>query len=458
MTVTTLAACTPPDSETSVEATGVGLTCTGQKDKVVTTDYLGAREEIPGISWDPVNIGHSAAAELLWSQPTSPSNEQFAAAWISKTNRMPFVRRYSTASTIKNFLGPQQQLGTISSPGWIRHLGFDDNCGQEIPGAQTCAWFTWENDWGYVNWRAIGNNGNMSGLAYWPGHQPSGDTGQAFSGGQLVRKKLLAWISSDRTQVKATLLYDNGLPIPGTERVLHTTSGNWKAYQTAVAWSSNDELWLVAWTEHTYPQQNPKMKGLVYTRYMDFNGSMGTYLNGIMYCEGNWWEAVCPGLKAADPQVQPSADHVREGGNPWCLCKGFWLASSYYSGSAADRYRLQQYRVHARLNNAGIRQAIDQNFLDLFSPITEAGFWYGPDRTPFQALTKGGSNNTEHTRLVEGSFGEHLAGEVFGSPFSLGQAFRSDGSVAVALGTDGIQDQATALKLSIVDVKPRGCP
>ena len=75
-------------------------------------------------------------------------------------------------------------------------------------------------------------------------------------------------------QVKATLLYNNGQPIAGTEVTLRTVPSGWTAWQTQVAWSPNESVWLVAWTEAKY-NVTPKANGIVQTRYVDFNGSHG---------------------------------------------------------------------------------------------------------------------------------------------------------------------------------------
>jgi hypothetical protein len=441
------------DEPPSVSMRQSPVVCNGQSDKLITTatvGYLGAREEVNrGPDYvGPESIGHSSAAELLWSQ-AAPSNEHFAVAWISNTqqNRTPWVRRYSTST--KNFLAAPQQLDTYSSPGWMQTLGFDDNCSGAVAGAQTCAWFTWEDTFPYINWRAIGNNGAMSALHYsFIGHAPSGDTGQVLLGWQIVRKKLLAWVSNDRTQVYAQLLDNNGWPMAGTQVVLYSAPVNFNAYQTATAWSSREQRWLVAWTvnDTRIPAVN---NGIIYSRYVSFDGSPGPANNVIMYCEGLWNQPLC-GAGAKANGAAPLA-------NSRCSCKGLWLASSWYSNNPMDRYRIHQYSKHARLDTTGTRQAI-ASMCTTYCPITEAGFWYGSDHTPFQYLVPGSGNPMYYDRLVEDSFSSYREYGASPPPFFVPQAFRSDGSVAVAVATDSTPGFATGLKLSIIDVRQNGCP
>jgi len=282
------------------------------------------------------------------------------------------------------------------------------------------------------------------------GRQPSGDTGQTYVGGQLVRKKLIAWINSERTQVKVALLYNNGQIIPGTTSVLRAVPFGLHAFQTVTAWSPNDSRWLVAWTEHNYPTQ-PYVNGIVYTRYVNFEGTLGTYVNGITYCAGDWDSSGC-GPTIADEAAAPLQNNS-------CKCMGLWLASSYYSGSTQDRYRLHQYNKHAQLSSLGIRQGDPASGYcgGTWSPITEAGFWYDGNHTPFQCLSSPASGNgTNHRRLVENDLAAapYEAGQVFPPYFNMGQAFRADGSVAVALATNEVAE----LRLSIVDVRANGCP
>jgi hypothetical protein len=445
--LTLMSAC-GDESAFDLNSRQAAVTCLGQYDKLVTTTdtaYLGARESQVGS--DPNLVGHAADAELLFSQYASPSSEQFAIAWVRSSDKLVYVRAYSTAT--KAFTGPPQALHPWPSQnsGWVRTLGFDDNC-LAIPNPQnTCAWFTWEDPWAYVNYRAVAPNGTLSQVRDFLGHHPSGDAGQVYIPYQgYIRRKLLAYISSNRQQVKARLLNNDG-SATGTEVTLQTLSGNTRAYQTTVSWSSTDQRWVVAWTEHPYPASG---NGAVKTRAVTFDGALcgNCTLNHIMYCEGD----------PNQPACAPSLAGASGGGillNPTCSCYGIWQASSYYS-NGTDRLRLHHYGKHVRLDNYGVKTALSTSVgCVAFCPITEAAFWYGSDYTPFQLMTSNaGTQTTDHWRLVRDSFSTYNGGQVTANPFNTPQAFRSDGSVAVGLATDN----AGGLRLSIVDVKANGCP
>jgi len=456
------------ESPTSLQR---AVRCPGQYDWLVTTDYFGAHRGDPVL---PTDVNHAAAAELVHSEPTNPGKERFAVAWVRKIDKWIYVRRWDTYT--KSFLGGEQLLSPwASTVGWIHSLGFDDNC-QVIPGETTCAWFTWEDSFGDVDTAAVGANGGTYIGLYFDGYEPSGDSGVEYLGwGQYVRKKLLAYISRggsmDRRQVRFKLLDNSGAEI--LDLPLHTTGTGFRAYQTAVAWSSVEKRWLVAWTESNYPNQ-PKKNGKVYVMYVGFNGVPGpapdpqetdpTKPGGpLLYCEGVWTQPEC-GESFAAGSVGSGAQPLS---NPNCVCKSIWLASSYYSrirdgqGVVKDRYRLQTYGKVAQINAKGERVGSPSTTGNCMTwcPLTEAAFWYEEGFTPFQTMDRVQGSRTTHYRLQEDSPLRYYAGQVTAGPYDKPQAFRSNGHLAVAVATDGGDlDPSAGLKLTIVDVHSLGCP
>ncbi len=453
MIVAAAASCGLESAPPPAGARAGALQCAGQVDKVVTaSDYLGAREELS--FGTPDAIGHAAAAELLYSEVGPPSKERFAVAWIKASDRKVYVRRYDTYT--KAFLGGEAQLSPwgLVRP-WVRHLGFDDDC-VAIFGETTCAWFTWADDYGDVNWRAVGAGGAMGTTRWFDGRDPSGDTGQVEEGCpfdcHIVRKKLLAFISSgstgpERGQVKAKILDGDGSVL--SEVTLYTTATGWKAYQTAVAWSSSEARWLVAWTENTYPAGG--LNGRILARYVNFDGTLGPApnpANPISYCEGN--SPQCANLAIA----RPGGPSPRL--NSSCVCKGIWLASSD-AGTATDRYRLHHYGRHARLDKDGLRTALDLRwFCKTYCPLTEGVFFYQNGTAAFQQMDVGTPTRpAEHRHLIVDSFAS--VNQLAATTYHIPQAFRANGKVAVAVSTNGITS-ASGLQLSIVDVQANGCP
>ncbi|MFH1132498.1 MAG: transposase [Pseudomonadota bacterium] len=426
--------CRGTELSKEISSSKSSMKCPGMYDVQVTYDYWGNHEG----HTDPI-VNHASAAELVYSELGPPSKERFAVAWIRYSDRNVFVKRYDTS--IPGFWGDEQQLNTGMLPAnWVQRLGFDEDCVGISGVDEPCAWFAWESE--EIQYRAVGANEVLGEIHSFDGHQPSGDTGVV----QGEHKKLLSYITPGRKQVKAKLLDHFGEEI--LEVTLRTLTEDWNAYQTSVAWSSNEDRWLVAWTEDVWPIQD-RDNGMIKTRIVKFDGSLGATVNHVMYCDGNvpW----CNGGVGDDIDAY----------NPSCICKGLWLSSSWYS-TPTDRYRLHQYSIHARLDYEGIKTAVDQYAnCSVYCPITEASFYYPQGHTPFQQLIRGFSPTllANHTRLIEDSFYYVEAGDVFAPPYYFSQAFKSNGSVAIALATDGETSTGMpGLRLSIVDVRPGGCP
>jgi hypothetical protein len=466
--------CAGEPEEDPVGVLQAAVRCRGQYNKLITTNFFGAHL---GDLYYPDEIRHAAAAELVYSVPTSPGNERFAVAWVRKTDKKIYVRRWDTYT--KSFLGGEQLLSSSTSPaGWIHTLGFDDNC-QVIPGEATCAWFTWQDSAGQVRRGAVGANGGTYVGPSFYGYAPSGDAGVIYRWpGIYWRKKLLAYISrggsTDRRQIRAKLLDESGTEL--SDQLLYTTAAGFRAYQTAVAWSSVEERWLVAWTENNWPDFSYK-NGKVYVMYVGFDGDPGPAPDPletdpnesdgpVMYCEGDWYQPKCEGA----PSSASAPGGVQPLWNPLCTCKSIWLASSYYStvkdgqGVVKDRYRLHNYGKVAQINAEGQRvgNPVTSDTCETWCPMTEAAFWYEGGFTPFQTMDYSLSAGTTHYRLLEDSGLPRIyAGPVTDDPYDTPQAFRSNGHVAVAVATDKSEQDPSpspGLKLTIVDVHSGGCP
>jgi len=454
-----VAACTEPGEQKAGSRTSP-LVCTGQFNQQVTTGlvkYTGFRESAEHVDFDEANdIDHAAAAELLYSVPEPHGQERFAVAWVTPSPARVYVRRYDTSSQPPGFLGDPQLMSDPEATvaGWVRHMGYDDNCIAMEKGQ--CAWFTWEEEGSppLVRFRAIRSDGQLSSPIHARvGRFSSGDTGQIWTGWEWQRRKLLAWISDDQTSVRFAVLDNAGYNIVTNE--LHKVHTSRRGYQTAVAWDSRERRWLVAWAENRAQQIDP-LNGRILTRYVQFDGTPGPDPDPdvpggpdpdeyILHCEGGWDEPACS-----------------QKNNLYCLCYGFWLASSYYSRSRNDRYRLHQYRIHTRLTIDGKRYGTpDSSFASFAAPITEAAFVQGGESWPFQILdrTYQAPLVAIHHRLVQDSFLKRDTQPVTGTGYFIPQAFRSNGSVAVAVATGDLgTPEADELVLSIVDVRRDGCP
>ena len=454
-----------------IEQTEKAVRCPGQYNKLITTDYFGAHpDDYPPTDPTPRQISHAAAAELVYSEAGWPPKVRFAMAWVRKSNKNIYFRIWDTHT--KSFQGAEQLLKDWPSPnGWIKTLGFDENC-TVVQGASTCAWFTWEDTWGDVNRAAVGDNGGTYIGAYFDGFEPSGDTGTFFVGGwpwgYIVRRKLLAYINPDRKQVRAKILNSAGQEIQDIlVYAIPTSDSSFSAFQTAVSYSTNEQRWLVAWAENDWPKDTGK-NGKVMVRYVDFDGQLGPApqpTNPVMYCATSSPEC------GATKQPQAIAGGGQWKYNSHCYCKSIWLASSYYSsiqdneGVVKDRYRVHQYFKNAQINGNGERVALYEGANKIgctdWCPMTEAAFYYPGGYTPFQVLSSTLSPvRIEHIRLKENSFVHYNAGTAIDGPAFYPQAFRSNGSITVAVGTDLVQNNPSnaKLELSIVDLYQGGCP
>jgi len=128
-----------------------------------------------------------------------------------------------------------------------------------------------------------------------------------------------------------------------------------------------------------------------------------------------------------------------------------------------DRYRLNQYGCSAEIKANGSLAAIyhgPTHICTNWCAITEAAFRHGPYLTPFQVMEHElGTTRALHAHVREDSYVTYSAGQVTGNGYAWPQAFRSDGSVAVAVTTNGSYlDPNSGLELTIVDVKRDGCP
>jgi len=339
---------------------------------------------------------------------------------------------------------PQLLSGPESNvAGWVQHLGYDDNC-VAIDGEEQCAWFTWENDNVTIQWRAVGAQGAHSTIRSHVGRFPSGDTGQVDLGhGHYERRKLLAFVSADHTQVYGAILDNAGL-IEDIVLVRNVPSP-YLAYQTSVSWSSREERWLVAWAEN---ELTIALGGRVMTATVEFSGGNVGSANQVLECDKS-----SPFTANAAPTA---TDGTRN--NPKGYCYGIWMASSYYSRSNNDRYRIHQYAVHARLNTNGAKVADVKYALGTgLSPVTEAAFDYESGYAPFQQFVRD-SPIGSHWRLIQDSFTRVDNQPVTVGGFDAPQAFRSNGSVAVAVASGMQPPYSSQLVLSIVDVRRDGCP
>jgi hypothetical protein len=72
-----MAGCEGPEAEVPAESREFQITCSGQTDKLVTTDYYGA---IEGMEGTPMENGHAAAAEVIMRESYSAQNTSIALA------------------------------------------------------------------------------------------------------------------------------------------------------------------------------------------------------------------------------------------------------------------------------------------------------------------------------------------------------------------------------------------
>jgi hypothetical protein len=85
------------------------------------------------------------------------------------------------------------------------------------------------------------------------------------------------------------LLDDSGSPIAGSEKELASAEPGRAFFQTAVAWSSNEKRWFVAWTDSMYPTPCPYCAGavgLAYGTYVTFDGQPSGTVRVLMPCAG----------------------------------------------------------------------------------------------------------------------------------------------------------------------------
>ena len=346
------------------------------------------------------------------------------------------------------------ELSPWPSPQWVRHMGFDDNCSDLCPGYQSCAWFVWEDDqYTDVNWRAVCPDGTMSvsGALYLDGHQPSGDSAMAcvawWQGRciQWERRKLLAWISEDRLYVNVVLLYDNGQVNSSSQRTIAVAGANRLFYQTAVAWSSNENRWLVSWTDALASTSGGGF-GHAYSTWIDFNGNWRPSGNvTLMQCDAI---SDCPQGGATSVGAPNTVMQ-----NSFGACKGIWLASSYYS-NATDRYRFMNYSCQRRIDADGVPAAtMEKNGCITYCPITEANYSHSGYSHPFQMLVSNGTA-ADHWHLRLDSYGKYSAGSAFDSPYNIPQGFRSNGFVAAALSASKFvaAPSPSDLALTVVDL------
>jgi hypothetical protein len=417
------------------------LVCPGNTDEVATLDYWGPQEDegtFPGE--DPSLTSHAAALELVWKYEGAPADEKFAVAWIPGGGGHAQVRIYDRK---KDRFLQTRELNILANTRWISKLGYDIQCG-DVSGAQSCGWFTWQGQQGQsaetVMWRAVGDN-NQLGPTHigYPGYSPSGETG-------TYGVKLLAWIELERLKVMGIFLDERGQPI-GAEFVINNVPSPFKAYQTSVAYSLLDEKWLVAWEESA--PFGSGLNGRLKTKWVELGGSMGPS-NHIMYC--NQQNPLCyPGL-AGGGQAAPLATN--------CSCHGFWLASSQYSESTEDRYRLHHYGDHARLNRYGqlVGRLTGAMNCSTCCPMTESNYWHRDVHTPFQMLYENltGEDRTDHRHLVQGDeTGFYDEGYAVGAHCRYPQAARSGRTVSAAVS--GCNEEGHVLRLSLTDLYEGGC-
>ena len=440
------AACGPDDEQTlAISAntnsiTTQAATCTGQSNILVTTagsPFIGAKEHAAD-SGDPALTGHAAAVEMIYSDNRSiPRDERFTVAWVGKNDRVVYYRTWNTLT--KSFTSTPKQLypawpANPNGP-WLRRMGYDDNCAYGSPYYGTCAWFTWENVWGYVNYQGISSDDVSFSPAYtFPGHAPSGDSGCV--NGQC--RKLITYIDSSRRYVLAKILNADGAVLAGPITIRDAVgSGNgWHAYQTTTEWNPASGFWWVTWTEHPYPSiaDSRVMSALVY------------------------WYGTC------------SSAYLLKGGGPCISLNSTCAASGHFTGPSAfstytDTFRVMGYNYAMRVSAGGQAQAIFSAASN-YSPVVGANFYSGNSHLTFQSIHRDGVclSNSALLRWVVDSANFVDAGSCTNPPgvlvgWSYGQAARADDQLAAFVASNGLADGSDrTLGLSVVDVQPGACP
>ena len=462
------------------------MVCSGYQGLFVTADYEGAHEGVHTTSLEPNLISHAAALELVQDVPVV--NTIFAAGWIPRVSANPEVLlyRYHPAGVVTTTTLPYAG----SSRKWIARSGYDPTCAAVVSGTTGCAWFSWTDSYGDVDWIAVGDTGLTGGLTWVHGWDGSGDVGIVSSSSGSLKRQLRAYISPDRSQVLA-MIYEGTTRVSGPF-VLRTVQNNFKAYQTAVAWSERNARWIVVWGEY-YMKLDRYWKAKVTSRLVRFDGTLET-AKSVMYCEGDPRKSRCGNFKGTSstataslflqasrdaldvdggetrPDSGPSTPSAPPGrNNTGCACYGIWLGASRHWNTwpDIDAFRVHQYAVQAQIEAGGNPFALYAN-IDGLQSLTHPCSAYCPlDRLPPKFLGKGtavyqmarqSGTNVEMIYETVASPVTVLQDVIF-SGRSFPQALRTTGDLTATLATDGSYfDPSPWLFLTISDAGSGACP
>lgn len=461
--------CTGAHSE-PVGAVTSPIICAGVQDVALTDDHVGEHEDVHD-EGDAEKVSHTAVLEVVRSNPVSST--VFAAGWIADSDRYPWVSRYQYATGVIT----RSKLPYVTGARkWIARAGHDPTC-TVVPGATSCGWFAWSDQWGDVDWIAVGDNGSVGDPWYTPGWDGSGDIGTITDQSGTHTRQLRAYISTDRTTVLVRL-FEGNIQVLGP-LTLRTMQTNFKAYQTAVAWSARHERWLVVWAEN-YMHYDRRWKGKVHSRWVAFDGTQQASAQNLMYCEGDPTTSLCGSpppagrsiaTSAPPPSATVKADAGPDGGggtrfNERCTCKGIFLGASYHYviwPGDTDAFRVHQYQSQARLSGDGYRQALYVFPSDMFPGC---GTWCPLDRISPLELASGGYGIYQQLQrsygnklyLKAGSPTTELGGQVHAAG-PKAQALRTASGLTATLVTNDYWGGAPAtLRLSISNEGAGACP
>lgn len=459
------------------------MVCAGHQGLVVTADYEGAHEHGALFnSFDPNRISHAAALEV--ARDASVQGTVFAMGWIPQASTIPKVALYRynpsgfTATVTLPYSG--------SSRKWIARSGYDPDCAAVVSGATSCAWFSWTDNYGDVDWIAVGDNGGTGGLDWVHGWDASGDVGIVYFSSYTLKRQLRVYISPDRTQVLGRI-YEGTTPVSGPF-ILRTVQNNFNAFQTAVAWSERNQRWLVVWGEY-YMKDDHYWKSKVTSRVVHFDGTLGQ-AKSVMYCETDPRESRCPPTKGPDELIAargvPVISNADGGGartdsgpdastgkhNVGCACYGIWLGASrqWETWPDVDAFRVHQYGVQARVDGEGTRVALYHNSYGLQELTHPCSVWCPLDSLSpkaikesvgvYQMARPGGVHQSEMVYLTVASPTTVLQ-DVIHPVSLLPQALRTTGDLTATLATDKMYTEVGSpptLRLTISDAGSGVCP
>ena len=443
--------------ESEISSLTVG-TCPGQQDKIVTTSYYGHSPADISMPLTPLDVTRAAAVEWA-SAPNSycrpwPCPGVAAVAWVNKQTNYVSIRLYNAWS--KQFVGSTINFLLASPRGWIQHIGNDKAC--SILGGGQCAWFATQAEsigltpYSTVELLAVNSSGSSGWTGGWQGMDPSGEYA-IFNG---VHRKMVAYITPGRGQVRAKF-FDTQMAEIGDVLVWDLVDPA-LAYQTVSAFQKEDGTWLVAWTE-----VDSQVTHMARVRHRTISwsyvmGSPPNSYNPVSLCAGG----DCGGGAAREGSesavAQPNAPMMGI-----CTCKNLYLASSNFSTTQSDRYRLYTYGYPhmVRLSSAGIPTGGANYPAGTYSPITELGRMTTDLGTAiYQRLVNNtGFQSARMEYYVEGSEAVVSQADVLSAPGA--EDFRAEPRyVAVGIASTAPKDAsgASTLKLSVMPTRAAGCP